>query len=94
MIKEIVPFPEPFVAPFVVTLQDLDIALGAGIFVGKDSIQLRIWDVLLDLHRSQVKGLPCLNCHHDITTHLIKCLTGLLESLSLHFVLSILQGRA
>jgi hypothetical protein len=55
MIEEIVPFSKPFLAPFVITLQDFDVPLGSRIFIGENPVLFGIWDMLFYLYRSEIK---------------------------------------
>ena len=56
VVKKVVPFAEPLVTAFVLTFEDLVVALGLGVFVGKDTEALGVGHVLLNLHRVQVEG--------------------------------------
>ena len=49
VIKEVVPFPEPFLATLLVALQDLDKPFWLRIFVGEDPIGIGVWYMLFDL---------------------------------------------
>jgi len=55
VIEEVMPLPEPLVAPCVVALEDLDIPLRSRVLVGEDAVLLSVGDVLLDLDAFQVK---------------------------------------
>lgn len=52
MVKEVVPFSEPFVAALVVALQDLDVTLTPRVLVSKNPELLGGWHMLLDLDAS------------------------------------------
>lgn len=89
MIKEIVPFSEPFFAVFMVALQNLNMSFWTRVLISKDSKLLGVRYMLLDLNGAKIKCSPRLNCNHHIATDFIESLANFSESFSFHLYLSI-----
>ena len=50
MIKEIVPFPEPFIASLMITFEDFNMSFRARILIGKDTKLFSVRNMLFDLN--------------------------------------------
>ena len=50
MIKEVVPFPKPFIASFMVALEDLYMSFRPRIFISKNAEVFGVWHMLFDLN--------------------------------------------
>ena len=86
MIKEVVPLSEPFLTVFMITLENLDVTLGARVLISEDSKLISIGDMLLDLNRPKVKSLSRLYSDNYIFTHLFECFANSSQVFSSIFV--------
>lgn len=75
MIEEVVPFSEMFPAVIMITLKNLNVPLGLGIFEGEDAELLGSRYMLFNLYRLQVEGLSCLYEDCDILRNVIEGIT-------------------
>lgn len=66
MVEEVVPLAEVLSALLMVALQDLDEPLGLRVLERKNPELLRVRDVLLDLNRVEVEGLPSLDVDRNV----------------------------
>ena len=74
MIKKVVPFTEPFITPFMITFQHLNMTFASRIFICEYAELFSIRYVFLDLYRSKIECLPSLHCDHHIPADFLECL--------------------
>ena len=79
MVKEIVPFPEPFVALLVIAFKHLDNALRLRVLISKDTVSFCIRDMLLYLNRPKIKSIALFHRDHDVFRYLKKGLAHIAE---------------
>ena len=84
MIKEIMPFPKPFITSFMITFENFYVPFRARILVGKNSKLFCVRNMLFYLNWTQIECSTGFNCNHYIASHFIKCFTHFAKLFSSH----------